>query len=86
MPLPTVAIFAKLAHLEPWQRSTLNPVSLLELSAQLRLIWLLDTAMAFRLVGAAGDVRIVPSSTITSKRRYDVNKGFLHNPRNYRRA
>src|SRR4026207_1389778 len=35
-------------------RSTLNPVSLFELSVQDRLIWLDDTAVAVRFVGAAG--------------------------------
>jgi len=36
------------------ERSTLNPVSLFELSLQERLIWLDDTAIAVRFVGAAG--------------------------------
>jgi hypothetical protein len=36
------------------ERSTLNPVSLFELSVQERLIWLDDTAVAVRFVGAAG--------------------------------
>jgi hypothetical protein len=36
------------------ERSTLNPVSLFELSVQERLIWLDDTAVAIRFVGAAG--------------------------------
>ena len=36
------------------ERSTLNPVSLLELSVQDRLILLDDTAVAVRLVGVAG--------------------------------
>jgi len=36
------------------ERSTLNPVSLFELSVQDRLIWLDDAAVAVRFVGAAG--------------------------------
>jgi hypothetical protein len=35
-------------------RSTLNPVSLFELSVQDRLIWLDDAAVALRFVGARG--------------------------------
>jgi hypothetical protein len=35
-------------------RSTLNPVSLFELSVQDRLIWLDEIAVAVRFVGAAG--------------------------------
>ena len=35
------------------ERSTLNPVSLFELSVQDRLIWLDDTGAAVMLVGAA---------------------------------
>ena len=34
--------------------SILNPVSLFELSVQLRFIWLVDAAVAVRLEGAAG--------------------------------
>jgi hypothetical protein len=37
-----------------FERSTLNLVSLLELSVQDRLIWLDDTAVAVRFVGATG--------------------------------
>ena len=36
------------------ERSTLNPVSFVELSVQLRLIWLDDAAVAVRPLGAAG--------------------------------
>ena len=36
------------------ERSTLNPVSLFELSAQDKLIWLDDAAATVRFVGAAG--------------------------------
>jgi hypothetical protein len=36
------------------ERSTINPVSLFELSLHERLIWLDDTAIAVRFVGAAG--------------------------------
>ncbi len=50
---PTVAI-----RLNPFlrclERDTLNPVSLLELSVQERLIWLDETAVAVRSLGAAG--------------------------------
>ena len=49
---PTVAI--RLNELPCLVRSTLNPVSLFELSLQDRLIWLDDTAVAIRFVGAAG--------------------------------
>jgi len=51
---PTVAILAKLVHVEPLQRSMVKPVSLPALSAHARLIWLLETAVAVRFVGAAG--------------------------------
>ncbi len=40
-------------------RSTLKPVSLEELSVQVRLIWLAEAAVAARAVGAAGMVREV---------------------------
>ena len=36
------------------ERAILNPVSFVELSVQDRLIWLEETATAFRLVGALG--------------------------------
>jgi hypothetical protein len=36
------------------ERSTLKPVSFVELSVQLRLIWLDDAAVAVRPLGAAG--------------------------------
>ena len=36
------------------ERSSLNPVSFVELSVQLRLIWLDDAAVAARPLGAAG--------------------------------
>ena len=49
----TVAICAKLLQPAPVQRSILKPVSI-SLSAQVRLIWLLETAVAFRLVGGIG--------------------------------
>jgi hypothetical protein len=49
---PTVAI--RLNELPCLVRSTLKPVSLFELSLQDRLIWLDDTAVAIRFVGAAG--------------------------------
>jgi hypothetical protein len=48
---PTVAIRLKL--LPRLERYTSNPVSLLERSVQDRLIWLDDTAVAVRFVGAA---------------------------------
>ena len=47
---PTVAICVNVVPL--LERSTLNPVSLFELSVQDRLIWLDDTAVAVRFVGA----------------------------------
>jgi hypothetical protein len=53
-PGPTVAICANLVQVAPWHCSILNPSSLIELSVQVRLIWLLDTAVAFRLLGVAG--------------------------------
>ena len=49
---PTVPSCANVVPLV--EHSILNPVSLLELSAQERLIWLEDAAVAFKLVGAAG--------------------------------
>jgi hypothetical protein len=49
-----VANNEKLVHVDPLQRSIRNPVSLSELSVQVRLIWLLEMAVAVRLVGAAG--------------------------------
>jgi hypothetical protein len=49
---PTVAIF--LNELPCFLRYTLKPVSLFELSAQERLIWLDDTVVAVRFVGARG--------------------------------
>src|SRR5215471_1104518 len=39
---------------EPAHRSISNPVSLFELSVQARLIWLVETAVAARFVGAFG--------------------------------
>jgi hypothetical protein len=49
---PTVA--SRLKCLPFLERYTLNPVSLFELSVQDRLIWLEETAVAVRLLGAAG--------------------------------
>ena len=49
---PTVAI--SLNDLPRLARSTLKPVSLFEWSVQDTLIWLDDTALAVRFVGAAG--------------------------------
>jgi hypothetical protein len=46
--------------LVPVQRSTTKPVSLLELSAQARLIWLVDPAAAVSPDGAAGAELPVP--------------------------
>ncbi len=48
----TVPICANVVPLV--EHSILNPASLLELSAQDRLIWLEDAAVAFKLAGAAG--------------------------------
>jgi hypothetical protein len=50
--VPTVAIC--LNDLPCFVRYTLNPVSLFELSVQDRLIWLDDTVVAVRFVGASG--------------------------------
>jgi predicted alpha/beta-hydrolase family hydrolase len=52
---PAVAICVHGPADEP-ARSILNPVSLLELSDQVRLIWLEDTALATKLLGALGGV------------------------------
>ena len=52
----TVVISAKLVQPVPWHRSILKPSSLLALSVQERLIWLLDAAVAARVEGAAGAV------------------------------
>ena len=49
---PTVAICVNVVP--SVERSTLNPVSLFELSVQDRLIWLDDTAVAVRFVGGLG--------------------------------
>jgi hypothetical protein len=51
---PTCPISAKLLQLEPWQRSILNPPSLLELSVHVRSILSAATAPAARLAGADG--------------------------------
>ena len=53
-PAPTLAICAKLLHPAPEQRSIWKPYSLSELSFQKRLIWLLEAAVADRLLGATG--------------------------------
>ncbi len=37
-----------------WQRSTLKPLSLFELSFQVRLIWVEDELVAVRLLGGDG--------------------------------
>ena len=52
MSATTVAICVKVVPLD--ERSITNAVSLLELSLQARLIWLVDIAEAVRLLGAAG--------------------------------
>jgi hypothetical protein len=49
---PIVAI--RLNPLPRLERYTLNPVSLFELSVHDKLIWLAETAVAVRFVGAAG--------------------------------
>ena len=49
---PTVAICVKVVP--SGERSILNPVSLVELSAHARLIWVEDAAVAVRPLGAAG--------------------------------
>jgi hypothetical protein len=49
---PTVAISANVVP--SGERSIRNPDSLLALSVQLRLIWVLETAFAVRFVGGAG--------------------------------
>ena len=54
-PAPTCAICAKLVQFEFLQRSILKPLSLLELSAQARLMRVLDTADALKPVGATGN-------------------------------
>lgn len=55
----TVAISAKLVQLAPLQRSIAKFFSLFELSFQDRLIWVLETAVAVKLLGLAGSVRVV---------------------------
>jgi hypothetical protein len=47
---PTVAIWAKSLQPAPVQRSILKPCSVLASSVQVRFIWLLETALAARLV------------------------------------
>ena len=51
---PTVAISANDVQPAPLQRSMRNPLSLVALSVQVRLIWLLDATAAARLLGTAG--------------------------------
>ena len=46
--------FALQKEAVPWQRSTLNPSSLVELSVHVMLIELAEEAPARRLLGAAG--------------------------------
>ena len=55
---PVVAIWVQ-GPFMAGARSTLNPVSFVELSAQARLIWLEETAVAVRPLGAAGTVAAV---------------------------
>ena len=52
----TCATSVKLVHPEPWQRSILKPLSSVELSAQLRLIWVEEAVVAVSPLGAAGGV------------------------------
>ncbi len=49
---PTVPICVKVVPFN--ERSTWKPVSFVELSVQLKLIWLDDAAVAVRPLGAAG--------------------------------
>ena len=51
---PTLATSAKLVQVEPAQRSIEKPSSFEEASVHERLIWLDQTVVAARLVGAAG--------------------------------
>jgi hypothetical protein len=53
-----VAICAKFEQPAPWQRSTLYPVTptLSVEAVQERLIWVLEAAVAAKLVGAVGGV------------------------------
>src|SRR5439155_25746509 len=50
----TVAISTNAVHPDPAQRSIRNPSSVVALSVQVRLIWLVETAAAASAVGAAG--------------------------------
>jgi hypothetical protein len=50
---PTIAIWLH-GPFDEAALSTLNPVSFDDLSVQLKLIWLDDTVIALRLIGAAG--------------------------------
>ena len=52
-----VAIWVKLTP--SGERSTLKPSSLVALSVQTRLIWLAETALALRALGARGTVALV---------------------------
>ena len=48
------AVVPTCVHCEPFQRWILKPLSLLDMSVHARFIWLLDTAVAVKLAGAAG--------------------------------
>jgi hypothetical protein len=52
IPVPTVAIWVK--EMPSNERWSANPASLVELSVQERLTWLVYTAVAARVVGGAG--------------------------------
>ena len=48
-------------------RSTVKPVSFIALSVQLKLIWFDETALAARLLGAAGGVPAVVALAVFEK-------------------
>src|SRR5262245_50753279 len=61
---PTVAISVKVVL--SGERSILKPSSLVALSVQVRLIWLAETAVAVRPVGAPGESRTGMSLAVRS--------------------
>jgi len=84
-----VAIWAKLEHIEPWQRSIRYPVTAtLSVDAvQERLICVLDIAVAVKLVGAVGGVvsrgaaaeptLLQPEDPIESRRPITAESGVV---------
>ena len=60
-PAPSAAIWVQ-GPAADVARPTLNPVSFVELSVHVRLIWLGDTAVAVRPLGVTGAARFVEAT------------------------